>query len=66
MHIACLFVTPWVTHLMILDEINWKNAMGSMRMALEQCHGLHGGIPGAFPGESPERVSFRAVGLKNQ
>jgi len=40
--------------------------MGSMRMALEECHGLHGELPGAVPGGSPERVSFRALGPQNQ
>ena len=63
-HIAGLFVTPWVTHLIIFGAFSWKNAMGSMRMALEECHGLHGEFPGAFPGESPERISFMALGPK--
>ena len=63
-YIASLFVTPWVTHLMILGIFSWKIDMGSMRIALEECHGRHGEFPGGFASESPERIPFRALGPK--
>ena len=40
--------------------------MGSMRIALgESCHGLYGGMPDEFPGESPEIIFVRGLGAQN-
>ena len=35
-HIASLFIHPWVALFMILVEFYWKNAMGSMENGLGQ------------------------------